>query len=275
LGGATWQSGGLPTGTSLEELREGARRLFRSNEVNPDPNTSGVVTTAALLALFAKHRLGVGQEVFVDMMGANAYANADDFFWYEDREPRPDVDADLMGTGPLYRLYRCKEGWVFLGIMLDKEWLQFCRRIGSPELAVDPRFNTRLAREENAEALTALLEELFTGDTADEWEKLLTVAGIGCVRADGPTPGQFWHEDEHIRINEYKVTVHHSRHGEMERHGPVVRLRQTPNRIASAPLAGEQTDEILEELGYPPDEIARLRESGIVWAEEGVPTPQR
>ncbi len=272
LGGATWQSGGLPTGTSIEELREGARRLFRSNEVNPDPNTSAVVATTVLLSLYARRRTGKGQEVFVDMMGANAYANADDFFWYEDREPRPEVDADLMGTGPLYRLYRCKEGWVFLGILLEKEWVQFCRRIGSPELAVDPRFDTRIAREENAPALTALLEELFLTETADDWERLLGVAGLGCVRADGLTPGEFWHRDEHIAINEYKATVTHSLHGEMQRHGPIVRLRQTPNRIASAPLAGEQTDALLAELGYAEDAVARLREANVVWSEQAVAT---
>jgi len=230
-----------------------------------------VVATTVMLALYTKHHSGIGQEVFIDMMGANAYANADDFFWYEDREPRPDVDPELLGTGPLYRLYPCKEGWVFLGIMLEKEWIRFCRRIGSPELAIDPRFDTRLARSENAEALTTLLEELFLTETADDWEKLLGAAGLGCVRADGPLPGQFWHEDEQIRVNEYKVTVQHTRHGLMERHGPVVRLRQTPNRIASAPLAGEHTDAILEELGYDAEAVARLYEGGIVWKEPDIP----
>ncbi len=274
LGGATWQSGGLPTGTTIEELREGARRLFRSNEVNPDPNTSAVVATSALLGLYARRRTGKGQEIFIDMMGANAYANADDFFWYEDREPRPDVDPDLLGTGPLYRLYPCKEGWVFLGILLEKEWVQFCRRIGSPELAVDPRFNTRIARQENAAALTTLLEELFLTESADDWERLLAVAGLGCVRADGPLPGEFWHTDEQVQVNEYKATVTHTKHGPMDRHGPVVRLRQTPNRIGPAPLAGEQTASILAELGYGANDIARLWEGGIVWAEEGVPAAQ-
>lgn len=270
LGGATWQSGGLPTGTSLEEIREGARRLFRSNEVNPDPNTSAVVTTTALLALYARRHTGRGQEVFVDMMGANAYANADDFFWYEDREPRPDVDPELMGTGPLYRLYPCKEGWVFLGVLLEKEWVRFCRRIGSPELAIDPRFDTRVARQENAAALTALLEELFLTETADDWERLLGVAGLGCVRADGPLPGEFWFHDQQVTVNEYKTTVVHPQHGEMDRHGPVVRLRQTPNRIGPAPLAGQHTEALLRELGYAEDDVRRLRASGVVWAEQAV-----
>lgn len=271
LGGAQYQAGGMPPASDdLKVIREGARRLFRANEVNPDPSTSAVVATAAMLGLWAKQRTGKGQEIFVDMMGANAYANADDFFWYEDREPRPPIDEDLHGTGPLYRLYECREGWVFLGMMLEKEWVRFCRRIGSPELAVDPRFNTRQAREANAEALTRLLAELFRTDTADGWEKLLTVAGIGCVRADGPAPGEFFYGDEQVRVNEYTATVDHLLHGPYQRHGPVVRMRRTPVRLGPGPMCGEHTDQLLAELGYSEEQAAELRAKNIVWSEPDI-----
>ena len=275
LGGAQYQAGGMPpVSDDLKVLREGARRLFKANEVNPDPNTSAVVATTAMLGLWAKQRTGKGQEIFIDMMGANAYANSDDFFWYEDREPRPAIDEGLHGTGPLYRLYECKEGWVFLGMMLEKEWVRFCRRIGSPELAIDPRFNTREAREANAEALTHLLSELFRTDTADEWEKLLTVAGIGCVRADGPVPAEFFHRDEQMKVNEYTSTVEHLGLGQYQRHGPVVRLRRTPVRLHAGPMCGEQTDALLAELGYTEEQAAELRAKNIVWSEPGVAVAQ-
>lgn len=271
LGGAQYQAGGMPPESDdLQVMREGARRLFRANEVNPDPNTSAIVATTAMLGLTSRQRTGRGQEIFIDMMGANAYANADDFFWYEDREPRPAIDEGLHGTGPLYRLYECKEGWVFLGMMLEKEWVRFCRRIGSPELAVDPRFHTREAREANAEALTQLLSDLFRTDTADEWEKLLTVAGIGCVRADGPTPPEFFLRDDQMKVNEYTATVEHLALGAYRRHGPVVRMRRTPVRLGPGPAAGEHTDALLAELGYSAEQVAELRVQGVVWSEPGV-----
>ena len=271
LGGAVWQAGVMPTGTALPELREGARRLFRANEVNPDPNTSAVIASAALLGLYARQAHGVGQELFVDMMGANAYANADDFFWYEGREARPSVDPELHGTGPLYRLYPAAAGWVFLGLMLDEEWSAFCRLTGQAALAADPRFVSRAARAEHADALTEALTTLFLARTADEWEALLAAEGLGCVRADGPLPGDFWYTSEHVAANSFAATVQHTAHGEIARHTPVVRTAATPARLTSAPLAGEQTDAILRELGYDGAEVNRLREAGVAWSEAAVP----
>jgi crotonobetainyl-CoA:carnitine CoA-transferase CaiB-like acyl-CoA transferase len=274
LGGATWQAGGMPTGTSLDEIREGARRLFRANEVNPDPNTSAVVTTAALLGLVARRRHGIGQEIFVDMLGANAYANGDDFFWYEGRTPRGEIDAELLGTGPLYRLYRASEGWMFLGLLLDDEWRRFCSLTGRTDLASDARFATAVARDEHAAALTEVLEGLFTTQTAEEWESLLAPQGVGCVRADEGLPGAFWYTSDHIAANGMMETVTHGRHGALERHAPIIRTRGTPNRVASAPLAGEQTDAILDELGYTSEDIARLHTAGVVWHEDDLPGRQ-
>ncbi|MDA0365571.1 MAG: CoA transferase [Chloroflexi bacterium] len=273
VGGALMQAGaGMPPPfcDTLEEVREGARRLMRANEANPDPNTAMLVTTAAMLGLYAQRRLGVGQQVFVDMMLSNAYANADDFLSYEGKPDRPQPDAELYGTGPLYRLYRCTEGWVFLGVVLDKEWRAFCARIGSPELVADLRFNSREAREENAEALTALLADLFATESADYWEGFLSVAGLGCVRADGVMPGAFWLDDEHVRVNELTAEVEHGRWGTMRRHGSLSRFHRTPGIPLPAPLGGEQADAILAEVGYAADEIARLRAEGVVWSEAGI-----
>jgi len=270
LGGASWQAGEFPTGTTIPELREGARRLFRANEVNPDPNTSAVVAATVTLALMARAKHGVGQEIFLDMMGANAYANWDDFLTYDGKAPRPALDAELRGLGPLNRLYEASDGWVVLCLPMDVEWDEFVR-LTSPDLAGDARFASREARADNADALTEILETLFAREAADHWEQLLGTAGLGCVRADGPMPGDYWHESEQVLVNRFKETVRHTRHGELERHGPMARMHGTPNRIASAPLAGEHTDALLAELGYAAAEIAGFRSAGIVWSEEGAP----
>ena len=119
VGGALQQAGsGMPPAQfeDIDELREAARWLFRSNEANPDPNTSMVVASSALLGLYARRRSGRGQQIFVSMLGANTYANADAFVDYEGASPRQPLDAELHGPGPLYRLYEAREGWVFLAV---------------------------------------------------------------------------------------------------------------------------------------------------------------
>ena len=269
LGGAVWQSGGMPAGTSIDELREGARRLSRANDVNPDPNTSAVIAGATLIALWARHRTGQGQQLFTDMLGANAYANLDDFFAYEGRAPRPSVDAEVLGTGPLYRLFRCAEGWVFLGVVLDEEWGRLCdalRDLTRTDLGDDARFATREARAAHAGALTATLDEVFATRTADAWEQALTARGVGCVRADGPLPGVFWHTDPHVATNGFVSRVTHLEHGPYERYHAIARVRGAERAYGPAPAGGEHAEALLRELGYDTSEIARLRTAGVVWS---------
>lgn len=114
MGGVFYQLGGPPPTELLsgDELVEWCRRLFRANEVNPDPNTSMVTTTAVLLGLAARARHGVGQQIRVDMFCANAYANFDDAVSYPGKPPRRYPRRDQTGFDG-YGLVHTAEGWVF------------------------------------------------------------------------------------------------------------------------------------------------------------------
>ena len=76
------------------------------------------------------------------MIQANAYANADDFFWYEGKPGRMLPDADGYGLHALYRLYEVQKGWVFLAAPWEEEWQALCETIGRPDLLTDARFAT-------------------------------------------------------------------------------------------------------------------------------------
>ena len=269
VGGAVFQAGaGFPPQSSSESLkviREIARRLFRGNEVNPDPNTSMVVMSSALLALYASSQGRGGQRIFIDMLGANAYANADDFIRYRGKPDRKLPDYELFGTGPINRLYKCAgDSWIYLGIHLEKEWHQFCNKIDSPELAEDGRFSSRIGRDENAEELSNLLAGLFIIETADYWENEISSVGIGCVRADEKLPGEFWLSDDHVQENNMIAEVDHCTWGTILRHGSLWEMSRSALSLGPAPIAGEHTSNILAELNYTSDAIAYLNEEGIV-----------
>ena len=247
LGGVVWQLGGLPPEDAVpgnEELRETARKLLRANEVNPDPNTSVVVATTALLGLAARRAHGRGQKIFVDMFGANAYANWDDFLSYEGKPERQAVDADGYGLGPLHRLYRCANGWVFLMIENDAEWTGLCEELG-------------LATDWNADDLEVVLEATFGAGDADDFEARLAPKGVGCVRADGHQPPAFFLEDPHCGVEELRVPAVHPDWGDYFRNGPMVRFSKG-DRYGGAGAMGGATNELLGELGYSAEEIEKL-----------------
>ena len=73
----------------IGEVIELSRKLGRANDGSNDHNASMVNAVAMLLGLYARERTGKGQYVESNMLGANAYANADDFFWHEGKPPAP------------------------------------------------------------------------------------------------------------------------------------------------------------------------------------------
>jgi crotonobetainyl-CoA:carnitine CoA-transferase CaiB-like acyl-CoA transferase len=252
---------------TVEEVREAARHLMRANDFHPDPNTSLVVATATMLGIYTQRQHGVGQQIFVDMLGANAYANLDDFVHYDGKPPRALPDAELFGLGPTYRLYPAKTGWIFLALVTDGEWARFWRLLGEPARAGDALFANQQLRQANGGQLEATLAELFLRRDADEWEALLASSGIGCVRADGPIPGDFWLDDAHVRQNGFVRPAHHRRYGDYLRYGPMTTFSDTPEQCGPAILGGEHTDALLTELGYRDDEIHELWAEGVVWSE--------
>ncbi|MGH2598658.1 MAG: CaiB/BaiF CoA transferase family protein [Dehalococcoidia bacterium] len=265
-GGALWQagSGWPPPATTIDEIKEAARAFTRANEVNPDPSTSMAIATAAMLGLYARRLHGTGQQVDINMFVANAYANADDFLDYEGKPPRPLVDPDLYGLSATYRLYQAREGWVFFACLSDREWQAFCRTSGRPELFEDQPFATREARASNDAGLAQALASVFAERDADEWEALLTAAGVACVCASGPAPGAFWDEDPHVRQNGFVVEAEHPLWGPMRRHGPVVALSDNPSTPGPGTVAGQHTTAILRELGYDDAAIEHLHAQRVV-----------
>ncbi len=268
-GGALMQAGRdwPPDTDSLDGLREAARQFYRANEANPDPNTSMAVASSVLLGLQARRRTGRGQQAFLSMLGANAYANFDDFVSYAGKPDRPTLDAELYGTDACYRLYRASDGWVFLAVRDDAAWAELCAATERSDLGGDERFASAAGRREHDAALSGALAELFATRKVLEWEQLLVPRGVGCVEASADTPGEFYRSDEQMRASGLVVEAEHPVFGRAQRWGPTVRFSAAPDRFGGGTYAGQDTDSILAEIGCSEAEIAELREQGVVDSE--------
>jgi crotonobetainyl-CoA:carnitine CoA-transferase CaiB-like acyl-CoA transferase len=253
---------------TLEEIKEVSRRFGRANEGNPDPNSSMAVSVAALLGFYARKRTGKGQYVVSSMLQANAYANADDFFWYEGKPPRPLLDADGYGLNALYRLYEVEKGWVFLACPLQEEWQALCETIERRDLLEDPRFATPEARKEHDAALAEELGKVFATREPLQWEQLLIAADVTCVRAEDSGPYQFNISDPHVEENGYLTEVESLRFGKFWRYSPIVRFSHTTPKVGAGPLRGQHNEAILQEMGYGEEQIRDFEERGIIAKEK-------
>jgi crotonobetainyl-CoA:carnitine CoA-transferase CaiB-like acyl-CoA transferase len=252
--------------------------VFQSGEGNlpkgdqsPDPIAGSGVATGIMLGLAARLRTGKGQYLETSMMNSNVYCNSDDAFAYGGKPGRRNPDTAQLGLEATYRLYETAGGWVFLAAQFDDEFKAFCKAVGCEDLLADGRFSTWDGRYEHRVALGEALEPVFLTRGADDWEAFLTAADIGCVRADGPGHRRFLHEDPHTQAigfmvpTESPVFAAQAPQGRYWRHGPVARFSATPCADGGAyhPV-GAQTDDILAQLGYADDEIAKLRAAKVV-----------
>ena len=249
MGGVLFQMGErVPEALlGIDDLRLWTRRLMHANEVNPDPNTSLVITTSTLLGLVARQRTGLGQQILVDMFGANAYANSDDFLTFPGKPDRAMPDAELLGLSATYRLYHCSgDEWIFLAMTNEKEYRLFFDVLSGAGIQA-PALEVLQA---GGQTVSDALETLFVGNDSAFWENLLASAGVGCVRANAITPREFWLTDPQSIALGLTAETEHPLWGTYRRHGRQVMFDGGGQRLGPPPVAGQHNAEVLLEQGF-------------------------
>jgi itaconate CoA-transferase len=148
-----------------------------------------------------------------------------------------------------------------LGLQNEREWGAFCDKVlGQPALAQDERFASNSRRVANREALRSLIVDAFEALTAQAVIDRLEKAQIANARMNEMS--DLW-AHEQLRARGRWVEVETSA-------GPVPAMLPpgvhdaTQARMDPVPALGQHTAAILEELGYSPGDVARLREAGAV-----------
>ena len=222
----------------------------------------GIVT-----ALLHRERTGEGQRVDVSLLNGLLLAHAARLavFWVTGEEP-----ARLGSAHPQlapFQAFQARDGWVYVAVWIDKLWEPFCAAVEHADLAGDPRFATRDDRVAHRTELTALLAPIFAGRSVAEWMERLEAHDVLCAPVNRYRDLE---ADPQIRASGMIVEETHPRAGTFPTLSTPIRFSRTPGGAhAPAPLLGADTDAVLRESGVSPDEIARLRDSGVV----GAPPP--
>src|SRR6266545_6560636 len=162
-----------------------------------------------------------------------------------------------------YRTFRCKDAqWIFIAAANDRFWGRLAPALGLTELGSDPRFAKNVDRVKHRAELEAMLERTIGGMEREPLLKALEEAGVPATPVN--TVDQVM-EDPQTSARGMIDRVTHPVLGEI----PVV---STPVKFSvmqagvrtAAPLRGQHTDAVLEQLGYSPGEIAALRARKVV-----------
>jgi crotonobetainyl-CoA:carnitine CoA-transferase CaiB-like acyl-CoA transferase len=252
LGGTLWEDGGC---------WNGGRPWFGATS-NGDIGNGFLAAIAVVQALLAREKSGVGQAVDASILNAALFNNSRVYTTPEGEHfERPTLDSEQLGLSALYRLYECAEGWLCLAVVKEEHWAALSEVVSG--LAADARFRSAADRRENDGELARVLGEMLRKETAKRWFERLDAAGVPCEISsdlfsrelfdDGELMGRGWT----VRCEGNAVL------GTIDMFGTGIDFSDTPSRPGGPPATmWQHTGEILAELGYSPEEIEALYDSG-------------
>jgi crotonobetainyl-CoA:carnitine CoA-transferase CaiB-like acyl-CoA transferase len=219
---------------------------------------------AVCAALYAREKTGKGQRIDTSLMSGliameRLILSAPAFLGQEYRRW-----IRAKAGNATYNHYKCKDDkWIVIAhLQPDRYWPNVCKALGIEELEHDPRFNSIEARKANAEELVSIFDKKFAAKTRAQWLEIFKKENVICA------PIQTTLEvvnDPQALANEYIIEVDDPVRGKTKQVGFPWMFSQTPASVRRvAPGLGEHTDEILLDLGYGQDDIAKLRQDSVI-----------
>ncbi|MBP0494516.1 CaiB/BaiF CoA transferase family protein [Pararoseomonas indoligenes] len=214
-------------------------------------------TIGILMALQERERSGRGQ--YVDMtlhdcgmallhpQAANHFLNG----------KRPAATGNPHPNISPYSKFRTATCEIFVACGNDPAWRKFCAFLGLDDLAKDPRFATNGDRVVNRADLTTILEaRLATEDGHALCDRMLKA---------GLPAGPVLYVDEAVAAPHTKARNMVAEIGEFRALNTPIKLSRTPGGArAVPPRFNEHGDAVLSAAGYSEEEIAALKEKGIL-----------
>ena len=160
-------------------------------------------------------------------------------------------------------IYKTKDNkFVSLSASMQSMWEKLAITIGVEELIKDPRFITNSDRLSNQDDLDDVISNFIKKFDRDPLLKVFSKEGITV----GPVL-DISEIIEHPYILDRNILIehHNNEYGNILMHQAFPRLSKTPGKVkSSAPSIGENTNNILKEIGLTKSQIDKLRDNKII-----------
>jgi crotonobetainyl-CoA:carnitine CoA-transferase CaiB-like acyl-CoA transferase len=222
---------------------------------------TGLVSAQAIgFALYRREKTGTGESIEVPMFESMASFVASEHLGAATFDPPEGPTGDGRLLSPDYRPLPTKDGYITVRPNNNRQAFAFFDAIGRPELKTDPRFESNIARTVNAADYFKVQVEALTRRSTAEW---LAVFAEADVPAAGYNSIDDLLTDPHLQDVGFWNFDEHPTEGRIRRtRTPVTFRGGMREEVLPAPRLGQQTREILAELGYDEAAIAAMIETG-------------
>ena len=248
-----------------------------------DSNTGMHLAIGILTALMQREKTGRGQKVSCSMQDAvlnlcrvklrdqqrlDRVGHLEEYPQYphgsfSDVVPR---GGNAGGGGQPGWVLKCK-GWetdpnayIYFTIQ-GHAWEPITKALGKPEWATDPAYMTAEARQDKIFDIFATIEDWLKDKTKYEAVDILRKFDIPCAPV---LSMKELAESPDLRKSGSIVEVDHKVRGKYLTIGSPIKFSDLQIDVKPSPVLGEHTDEVLSDLGYSADEIAKLHAAKAV-----------
>jgi crotonobetainyl-CoA:carnitine CoA-transferase CaiB-like acyl-CoA transferase len=223
--------------------------------------TAGLIAVQMILmSLYQRERSGEGQSIEIPMFENMAKAVLEEHMYLKTFEPALGPTGDPRLLDPAARPLPTRDGYICISANTNDQAFAIFDAIGRPELKTDPRFDSIAARFRNTSEYFRIRAEGLKQKTTAEWLAIFE-------RSDVPAmPYQTLDDlmqDPHLKDVGLLRLIEHPTEGKIWSMGLPNKLSGGARRdFLHAPKVGQQSVEILREMGYSDADIGQLLATG-------------
>lgn len=155
--------------------------------------------------------------------------------------------------------FRARDGDISVFVGHDAMWARLVAAVGDERLR-DPAFATAAERAAQRDRLLAVLDDVFSREGRAYWVRVLSAAAVPCSPVNDLAET---FADEHVAARGLVATASHDTYGSYRHTRGPIPAAASDAAVRAAPLLGEQTRELLRDLGYDAERIDRLVADGV------------
>ncbi|XJZ29073.1 CaiB/BaiF CoA transferase family protein [Bacillota bacterium Lsc_1132] len=213
-------------------------------------------------ALLDREKSRLGQKIDMSLLDAavSSLANIASNYLISGDVPRR-LGNDHPNIVP-YTTFRTLDGEMIIAVGNNRQFTTLCELLEIPEISHHENFCSNEARVNNRMELTSIIENQLRKKSLDEWLELFSKHTIPCAPIN--TMDRVF-KNPQVEAREMVVSMNHPQAGAIKLVGSPFKLSRTKVRMERhPPIAGEHTEEILQQAGYSLEKIAELKKFKMI-----------